>query len=139
MSDHRVLWVDIPYTLALGRKISAFSYQRPQRLVLQDPRVVNKYLTNLTTFFESHDVLKRVQKLQVAMDVGVTPANIREYNKIDELRKKGILGADKCCRKLRMGQVDFSPTLVMAWNKIKAWQLVKKKFTGQKVHSRYLF
>jgi hypothetical protein len=38
-----------------------------------------------------------------------------------------------------MGQVDFSPTLVMAWNKIKAWQLVKRKFAGQKVKSRYLF
>jgi hypothetical protein len=138
-SDHRVLWVDIPYTIALGRNIPAFPYRRPQRLTLQDPRVVKKYLTDLTTFLQNHDVLKRAQDLWEPVDSGISAGHVREYNAIDELRTKGILWADKRCRKIRMGQVDFSPTLVMAWNKIKAWQLVKRKFAGQKVKSRYLF
>jgi hypothetical protein len=37
-----------------------------------------------------------------------------------------------------MGQVAFSPTLEMAWNKIRAWKLLRRKLAGGRVNSRYL-
>jgi hypothetical protein len=37
-----------------------------------------------------------------------------------------------------MGQVPFSLTLVLAWNKLKAWKLLIKKLKGGRVNSRFL-
>jgi hypothetical protein len=37
-----------------------------------------------------------------------------------------------------MGEVPFSPTLVIAWNRIKALQVIQKKLTGRRVCSRFL-
>jgi hypothetical protein len=37
-----------------------------------------------------------------------------------------------------MGAVPFSPNLVLAGKKIRAWKLLLKKKTGGKVHSKYL-
>jgi macrodomain Ter protein organizer (MatP/YcbG family) len=36
-----------------------------------------------------------------------------------------------------MGQVPFSPQLVMTWNKLKAWKWLIKKLKGGKINSRY--
>jgi hypothetical protein len=37
-----------------------------------------------------------------------------------------------------MGEVPFSPTLVIAWNRIKALQVIQKKLSGRRVCSRFL-
>jgi hypothetical protein len=37
-----------------------------------------------------------------------------------------------------MGQVPFSPQLIVTWKKIKAWQLIIRKCMGAKIDSRYL-
>jgi hypothetical protein len=39
---------------------------------------------------------------------------IAEYNWLDNLQCKGVTLAEKKCRKLRTGQVAFSPTLQLA-------------------------
>jgi hypothetical protein len=72
------------------------------------------------------------------MHDGCSAADIAEYNKLDAIRTKGILLADKKCRKLRMGQVPFSPQLIVMWKNIKAWQLIIQKCKGAKIDSRYL-
>jgi hypothetical protein len=72
------------------------------------------------------------------MSTSPSAADIEEYNLIDAVRTKGILLADKKCPKLRMGQVPFSPRLVVLWHKIKAWQLVLRKCRGAKFDSKYM-
>jgi hypothetical protein len=137
-TDHRVLWVDIPCKVALGRSSPSFPIRRPQRLILQDPRVVSKYLSTLTDFLTKQDFLSRVQSLSQKMVLQCTESLVNEYDELDKIRLEGILLAEKKCRNIRAGQVAFSPTLVVAWNKIHAWKLLRKKLSGKKVNTRYL-
>jgi hypothetical protein len=136
--DHRILWIDIPIQIALGRDIPTSAGRCPQRLKLQDPRVVNKYVSVLTETLQSNNVLSRLKTLQQSIQESLTDAELHEYNALDDLRLKAIKKADRKCRHLRMGQVPYSPQLVMAWNKLKAWQLLLKKRKGRRVNSRYL-
>jgi hypothetical protein len=46
--------------------------------------------------------------------------------------------AESKCRKLRMGQVEFSPTLQLARTRIYAWTLLSRRTSGQKVSSRLI-
>lgn len=139
ISDHRILWMDITHDIAFGWKMSQLPTRPPQRLILQDLRVVHKYIAYLQEFLQSHKFLKKVSILQKRMFLnGCTEDDVKKYNKLDNIRLQGILSANKRCRKLKMGEVPFSPTLIIAWNRIKALQILKKKLAGRQVCSRFL-
>jgi hypothetical protein len=137
--DHRVLWIDVPVQTILGRGLPKTPIWQPQRLTLQDPRVVQKYVTTLTEFLQQRGFLKKLQKLQTEMNEIPSADQIRQYNALDFTRLQGIKLADKKCRHIKMGQVPFSPQLVTVWKKLNAWQLLLKKFKGFRVNSRYLW
>jgi hypothetical protein len=136
--DHRILWIDIPQEAAFGRHLHSNSQTSSSRLQLQDPRVVTRYTGFLESFLTEHQILSRLERLQQVMASNPSAADIKEYNQIDAIRTKGILLADKKCRKLRMGHVPFSPRLVVLWQKIRAWQLVLRKCRGAKIDSKYM-
>jgi hypothetical protein len=94
-TDHLVLWVDIPCKVALGRSSPSFPTRRPQRLTLQDPRVVSKYLSTLTDFLKIQDFLARVQSLSQKMVLQITESLVNEYDELDKIRLEGILMAEK--------------------------------------------
>jgi hypothetical protein len=52
----------------------------------------------------------------------------QEMERIDLIRKEGMLYAKKKCQKLAMGKVDFSPEL----NKARQWKLLWKKIVWHK-------
>ncbi len=62
----------------------------------------------------------------------------RLYEQIDLDRCNGVMIAEKKCRKLRMGQVAFSPQLQQASRTINAWMLLEKKAKGMRTSSRLL-
>lgn len=41
VSDHRVLWVDVPQRTLFGLRLALLPSRTPQRFTLQDPRVVS--------------------------------------------------------------------------------------------------
>jgi len=61
-----------------------------------------------------------------------------EFETIDALRTKGMNDAEKHCRKLRMGRVDWSPELALAHHRIAAWTALLRSRKGIKVNSRLL-
>jgi hypothetical protein len=63
---------------------------------------------------------------------------IQRYNELDDIRLRGILFTNQKCRHIKMGQVPFSPALIIARNRIKACQLVRKEVAGGRVSTRYL-
>jgi hypothetical protein len=136
--DHRILWIDVSQEIAFGRHLHPNFQTRPSRLQLQDPRVVTRYTGLLESFLTEHQIQSRLERLQQSMSTSQSAADIEEYNLFDAIRTKGILFADKKCRKLRMGQVPFSPQLVFLWQKIKAWQLVLRKCRVAKIDSKYM-
>jgi len=54
---------------------------------------------------------------------------------IDRVREEGMKAAEKRCRKLHMGEVDFSPTMVAAGRKVELYKLVWRKKQGQGIKS----
>jgi hypothetical protein len=52
VSDHRTLWMDVPYYVIFGRKLSSLPSRKPQHLILQDPRVVKKYVDRCKKFYK---------------------------------------------------------------------------------------
>jgi hypothetical protein len=99
---------------------------------------VRKYVTTLQEYLQEHRFLEKIIGLQQRFNTyGCTDDLITKYNELDKLRLTGVLLANKKCRKVKLGQVSFSPAMVDAWNRIKAWQLIKKKLSGGRVNSRY--
>jgi hypothetical protein len=138
VSNHRVLWVDMPQRSLFGSRLALIPTRIPQRFTLHDPRVVSRYINSVSSQFQEARLLPRLLELQSQMAEQCTDQLIKIYNELDAIRLQGILRANKSCRRLKMGQVDFSPALAMAWNKIRAWKLLKRKLSGGRVNSRYL-
>jgi hypothetical protein len=125
--------------LVLGYIPSSTVSVSPQRLILQDPRVVKRYNQLLRDILEKQDVLNRLHALKQGITERITPSQIREYNLLDSICIQATICAQNGCRKLRMGAVPFSPQLCMAGKKICAWKLLLKKKSGGAVqHSKFL-
>jgi hypothetical protein len=61
-----------------------------------------------------------------------------QHEELDSLRCRCVAEAERKCRKLRVGQVAFSPELQKVRRDIAAWKLLLKKSKGLKVSSRFL-
>jgi hypothetical protein len=61
-----------------------------------------------------------------------------EYERLDSIRCKVTEAAEAKCRKLRKGNVAFSPILNATRLQVQAWNLVLRKVQGQKVSSRLI-
>ena len=109
-----------------------------RRLKLKDPRVVKRYLEILTKYFDEKGVFKKVRSLQESWNPGLplTRAQAKEYEDIDMLREKGMLYAEKKCRKLRTGKTPWSPALQRARQTITFWVLIRRRLKGCKVGAR---
>jgi hypothetical protein len=136
--DHRALWLEIPQVDAFGLAHQRLPIKVTKRLILQDPRVVAKYTTAVQQRLEAHQFLDRIQKIQSEFLAGNEETAIALYDEADAIRTAAILSADKNCRKLRMGNVPFSPMLLEHWQKILALRLLIRKLEGRNVNSKYL-
>jgi hypothetical protein len=87
---------------------------------------------------EKQDFYPKLLRLQTKMSTSFEPNDVQTFDMLDDIRTKAILHANCRCRKLKMGQVPFSPKVVTHWNKIRAWKLVLRKIRGHKVDSKYL-
>jgi hypothetical protein len=136
--NHRMLWMDVPVELALGYSPSAIMKASPKYLILQDPRIVKKYNAILQEHLVKHDVLTQLQKLETEIVGTLSPTQITKYNRLDNLRIQATLFAQQRCRKLKMGEVPYSPKLCFTGKKIRAWKLLLKKKSGGSVNTKYL-
>lgn len=68
----------------------------------------------------------------------MTQKEEQDFEELDRLRCEGVQQAEHHCRKLKAGQVAFSPPLKLCMNQIKAWSLLQKRSKGGRVSSRYL-
>ena len=136
--DHRGIWMDVSQSQILGYKMADIPTAKARKLKLQDPRVVQKYLDELHSYFVQHKVYRKLKVLQASWDPGVplTAAQAKEYEDIDNLRAKGMLYAEQHCRKFRTGKIPWSPALQHARNTITFWVLIRRRLKGCKVGAR---
>jgi hypothetical protein len=137
-TDHRCLWMDVTFVNAFGHNLPAISRPAAQRLHCRDPRVVANYQKR----YEKLAIRYKLRERAVALDnVASYPPSMSlqyEYETLDQIRCEISAHAERRCRKLRMGQVAFSPPVQKAHRSIKAWSVILKKSKGMKVSSRLL-
>jgi hypothetical protein len=62
----------------------------------------------------------------------MTEKDVQEYGKIMQIRNQGIQYAEKNCRKLSMGNVPFSPTIIATCEILQLWKGVKTRQSGRR-------
>jgi hypothetical protein len=61
-----------------------------------------------------------------------------EYDKIDQLRIKGILRSEKLCRTLKMGAIYWTPELAQIFTELQFWTKAIKHRQGRQIDTRHL-
>ena len=137
-TNHRTLWIDLSYIQAFGYNMFPIIKYQARRLKCNDPRCVANYNRRYEQFIQQHNLLQKAQELEAISTFPPSNEYIKIYEEMDQLRRIGTHHAEKKCRKLRMGQVDFSPTIQRCMRAINTWALLIKKAKGGKVSSRML-
>jgi hypothetical protein len=137
-TDHRCLWIDVPFTVAFGHNLPPARKQTPKRLHCKDPRLVDNYIRLYHQFAAPLQLFQRVKLLDESVWFLTKNQVIEEYEELDALRCEAATFAKGKCRKLCTGQVTFSPELQAARNQITAWVHLVNRAKGKKVSSRLI-
>ena len=136
--DHRGIWIDVPHKSILGYKMADIPKASSRRLKLDDPRIVQRYLDILDGYLAAHKVYSRLRRLISTHIEGspLTTDQAKEYEELDNIRESGMIHAEKHCRKLRMGKVQWSPAMQQARDTITFWTLIRRRLKKCKVGAR---
>jgi hypothetical protein len=106
-----------------------------RRLSCAIPGAVFAYNNHLLTHIHWHNVLPRLHHLYATRDGKFNLQQQQQLEALDRIRVEGMLFAEKRCRKLAMGNVDFSPEVDMARKRRWLWQQVVKRREGKNISS----
>ena len=131
LSDHRSLVVDFDARTLFEGVTSQIMASATRRLTSTNPRAVHEYTTQLLKYYETHDILKRVTKLQAKSDKGsLQTGDVAEWEILDRLITEGRRSAENKCAKKRSGQLPWSPELERAGLEVLYWKMRQRAFSG---------
>ena len=126
--DHRMLWVDIPFTLALGHNPPNLSQVSAPRLAGKDPRVRKAYHNKVMKYYKKDGIFADNDRLTKLSQEGAPPEAIQKaYESLFRKNQQCREAAAKRCRKKKMGQVPWSPALRKIRQEMILWALVVRK------------
>jgi hypothetical protein len=137
-TDHRCLWVELTFREAFGHNMPAVVRPKTRRLHNRDPRIVANFHKTYERLAKRYNLVERALKLDEASTHPLSLEHQYEYETLDAIRCDITACAEKRCRKLRKGQVAYSPQVHLASIRITAWSLLQKHRQGLKVSSRLL-
>ena len=136
LSDHRPLWIDIDINNFIGSKPPVKPTYAARRLKTNDPRVVGKYKAYLHQLLLEHDLYYRAEILAASItNQELNEDQQAEYEELDAIKTWAMKEAEKQCRKLKMGEIPWSPTLQKVRNRIEYLTLSMRRKLGRKVHA----
>ena len=138
LSDHRPIWIDVTKQSLIGTKSKLSPTFAARKLKTNDPRIVNNYLNKLHSLLNENKVVQRAERLARWVNGPLSQAQIEEYEELDRLKTKAMEAAEKGCRKLKMGEVKWSPQLQIARDRIRYYTLSRRKLLGRRVRSSLL-
>ena len=137
-SQHRAVWIDLTFEALTGHPEPLIVRPTARRLRLNDPRVVNRYTKSVKKHFHRHNLFSRATTLFSATEGHLTPGQQEELEAIDAIRLEGMLEAERSCRRLRTGEVDWNPKLTAALHTKRFLTLLRKRQAGHRVSSTLL-
>ena len=88
-----------------------------RRLICDYPAIVEKYNEEAYHLLQCNNVPKQLDRLERQWYQLDAPSRATKLNRIDQQVTELLLHAEKDCRKLRTGKVDFSPEVSNAADK----------------------
>jgi hypothetical protein len=135
-SDHVCLWADFDEEALFGTSSTGPIAKSMRRLQCSDPRTVDRY-----TSYMYEEIVKRKIDMHVETlsngNTNYTHAEAQLWEKIDRILLQIRLRAERKCRKLRTGCVQWSPELSVLNATKRFWYLADKKASGLKVDTKY--
>jgi hypothetical protein len=107
--DHRLLWIDLPLTVAFGHNVPPIVRASARRLKSEDPRIVKRYLDEFTAWINQLGLLEKARRLQDNTSIMSDGLLKMEYDRLDQIRFDAMMFADQHCGKLKMGAEQWSP------------------------------
>jgi hypothetical protein len=129
-TDHRMIWANFSFESALGFQPPKPSYLTPQCLTLTDPRVIRRYNKVLRREHSCLRLSARSFDLQISVPLGLTQAQYTEYETLAHLDDCARKHANKKCRKLCMGAIEYSDSFKIARGAVDLWDLLERKCNG---------
>jgi hypothetical protein len=108
------------FTQAFGHNMPAIIRPKARRLQSKDPRTVKNFVDCYRKLILDNGILDHVKKLVDQIRYPLPLYLQKEYEELDKFRIAAVATAERKCRKLRMGQVAFSPAISQARLLIKA-------------------
>jgi hypothetical protein len=121
-----------------GHNMTPLQKRAPRRLHCRDLRLINNYIKLYHQYAGPLDLFRLVKDLERRAPNMPKSEIIQEYKSIDNLRCDAAALAERHCRKLRTGQVSFSPELNLCRKRIQAWLLLISRTKNRKVSSRLI-
>ncbi len=138
LGDHRPIWLEVSKDSALGSKLPPIPSFQARRLKCRDPRIVQKYNDLLESYLDKHGVYPRLADLFATYSTPLPPHQIAEYEKLDKIIERGMMWAERKCRKLFMGHVGWFPALKRIRRMIRYIKASLSRLAGCKVSARFL-
>jgi hypothetical protein len=133
-SDHRMLWIEIQYSIAFGQRSPEIAKIKPKRLKTSDPRLVKKYNIRVKKAMRDTGFRKRYSSLQAQHERGEwNDEMIEQYDALDEEDRAIRDTVESGIRKLTMGGVPWSPKLQPYRDTIELWKMIRRKRKGLKI------
>ena len=121
--DHCALVVNIPWLTLLGKDVLKIVRPDARRLTCSNKKAKLKYVEELDKQLTYHKVLPRLHQLEAQHLPGrpLTTEQATEAEVIDRVKTDAMRSAEKQCRKLKMGDVDFSPEVNLTGTNVILW------------------
>jgi hypothetical protein len=136
-SDHRAIWIDLAYDDVFGYKGHPYIPPAIRRLNSRNPHIVEKYRKAVRRELEALGLPLKLRVVHAkAIRDGWSYQLEEEYNRIHTLHTDIQQRVEHRIRKLRMGEVPWSPKLQIFRDKIELWSSLYKKRCGLKMSTR---
>ena len=137
-ADHSAMWIDVEHQ-TLGFTTIPGSISHVRRLKNQDPRCKDRYNNLYREFCEKHKLAQCTNSLfQQLANSPLTPEQVHEFENIDYMQVVGMQMAECQCRKIKAGQVSWTPDYSLCLAHIHTWKLLLRKRSARKVSARLL-
>ena len=138
LADHYPLWIDVTKDSLLGLKFKLKPVYAARKLKTNDPQVVYKYLSLLQEKALEYNLLRRSHYLLNSVNGELTEKQQAFYEALDGDKEEAMSYTEARCRKLKMGNVAWSPVIQKIRDKIQYFSLAKQRKLGRRVGAQLL-
>ena len=133
-SDHRMLMIEIQYSIAFGQRPPEIAKTTPKRLKTNDPRMIKNYNIQVRKAMIDTGFRQRYESLKARVDSGAWNDDmIAQYDKLDHEDRSLRDSVERGIRKLHMGGIPWSPKLQPFRDTIELWKMLLRHRKGMKI------